>query len=43
MDFILGLPESSWKTREKDQEKERGNERGKGRGQLYNAILDVVV
>jgi hypothetical protein len=38
MDFIVGLPESSWKAREKGQE----SERGKGRGRSYNTILVVV-
>jgi transposase InsO family protein len=42
MDFIVGLPESSRKAREKGQENEHGNERGKGGGHLYNAILVVV-
>jgi hypothetical protein len=42
MDFIVGLPESSRKAREKGQENERGKECGKGRGRSYNAILVVV-
>jgi hypothetical protein len=38
MDFVVGLPESSRKAREKGQK----SERGKGRGRSYNAILVVV-
>jgi hypothetical protein len=38
MDFVVGLPESSQKAREKGQE----SERGKGRGRSYNAILVIV-
>jgi hypothetical protein len=42
MDFIVGLPESRRKAREKSQETEHDNERGKGRGRSNNAILVVV-
>jgi hypothetical protein len=38
MDFIVRLPESSRKAREKGQE----SERGKGHRRSYNAILVIV-